>query len=156
MIAQRLFRLIAMLWVGSLVSVGYLAAPTLFASLDRARAGTVAASLFHTQALIGIGAGIVLLAFANRFIKRGDRAYRVARWLIGAMLLCVLVGHFALQPFMNELRIAAQHVGTDVGRSAYAARFGVLHGVSSAIYLLQSLLGLVLIWRLPVASKSMF
>ncbi|MCG1054030.1 DUF4149 domain-containing protein [Mycetohabitans sp. B5] len=156
MIAQRLFRLLAMLWVGSLVSTGYLAAPTLFASLDRVSAGTVAASLFHTQAVIGVVAGIVLLGFAHAFVKRGDRAYRAARWVIIAMLVCVLVGYFALQPFMNELRVAAQQAGTDVGDSAYAARFGALHFASSAIYLVQSLLGLVLVWRLPVATRSMF
>ncbi|CBW74373.1 unnamed protein product [Mycetohabitans rhizoxinica HKI 454] len=156
MIAQRLFRLLAMLWVGSLVSIGYVAAPTLFASLDRASAGTVAASLFHTQAMIGVVAGIVLLGFAHAFVKRGDRTYRAARWVIVAMLVCVLVGYFALQPFMNELRVAAQHAGTDVGHSVYAARFGALHVASSALYLVQSLLGLVLVWRLPVATRSMF
>ncbi|KAG0162729.1 hypothetical protein DFQ28_009133 [Apophysomyces sp. BC1034] len=155
MIAQRVFRLLAMLWVGSLLSVGYVAAPTLFMSLDRASAGAVATSLFRVQALIGIVAGVMLLVFANAFVKRGDRAYRAARWVIGAMLMCVLVGYFALQPFMNALRIAAQQAGTDVGHSAYAARFGALHGVSSAIYLLQSLLGLVLVWRLPAATQSM-
>ncbi|MEJ2767634.1 DUF4149 domain-containing protein [Mycetohabitans sp. B46] len=156
MIAQRLFRLFAMLWVGSLVSIGYLAAPTLFASLDRASAGMVAASLFHTQAVIGMGAGIVLLGFAHAFVKRGDRAYRAARWVIIVMLACVLVGYFALQPFMNALRVAAQQAETDVGHSAYAARFGALHVASSVIYLVQSLLGLVLVWRLPVATRSMF
>jgi hypothetical protein len=70
------------------------------------------------------------------------------------MLVCGLVGYFALQPFMNALRLAAMNAGTDVGHSAYAARFGMLHGVSSLFYLLQSLLGVVLVWRLPTAVDS--
>jgi len=70
------------------------------------------------------------------------------------MLVCVLVGYFALQPFMNALRLAAMNAGTDVGHSAYAARFGMLHGVSSLFYLIQSLLGVVLVWKLPTTVDS--
>lgn len=150
MVAQRLFRLLTMAWVGSLLTVGYLVAPILFASLDRMSAGSVAASLFRGEATIGVVCGVLLLALANMFVKRGDHDYRVLRRLVTAMLLCVFVGYFALQPFMNELRVAAQNAGMDVGHSPYASRFALLHGASSALYLIESLLGLVLIWRLPV------
>jgi hypothetical protein len=50
---------------------------------------------------------------------------------------------------MNALRMAALEAGTDVGHSAYAARFGLLHGVSSLFYLVESLLAIALVWRLP-------
>jgi hypothetical protein len=70
------------------------------------------------------------------------------------MLVCVLVGYFALQPFMNAMRIAALEAGTDVGHSAYAARFGMLHGVSSLFYLIESLLGVLLVWKLPVGAGA--
>jgi phosphatidylglycerophosphate synthase len=153
MVAHRLFRLLTMAWVGSLLTVGYLVAPILFESLDRATAGSVAASLFRGEAMIGVVCGVMSLALANTLVKRGERDYRTPRWLIAAMLLCVLVGYFALQPFMNALRVAAQSAGTDVGHSAYASRFALLHGVSSAIYLIESLLGLALIWRLPTADR---
>jgi hypothetical protein len=82
-------------------------------------------------------------------VRRDFVAFRRLRWLIAGMLVCVLVGYFALQPFMNALRIAAQEAGTDVGHSVYATRFGVLHGVSSVFYLIESVLGLVLVWKLP-------
>ncbi|MFP3757982.1 DUF4149 domain-containing protein, partial [Cupriavidus sp. SIMBA_020] len=39
--------------------------------------------------------------------------------------------------------------GTDIANSPYASRFGMLHGVSSLFYLVESVLGLMLIWRLP-------
>ena len=67
------------------------------------------------------------------------------------MLVCVLVGYFALQPFMNAMRIAALEAGSDVGHSAYATRFGILHGVSSLFYLIESLLGVALVWKLPAS-----
>jgi hypothetical protein len=97
---------------------------------------------------------VLLLALCNVLIRRGGDAYRRLRWLIAGMLVCVLLGYFALQPFMNALRMAAEEAGTDVGHSVYASRFGMLHGVSSLFYLVESLLGLALVWKLPVGVES--
>jgi len=146
---HRLFRLLTVVWVGSLLTIGYAVAPVLFTSLDRMTAGAVAAQLFRIEGVIGVVCGVLLLALCNVLIRRGGDAYRRLRWLVAGMLVCVLVGYFALQPFINALRIAAQEAGTDVGHSVYAGRFGMLHGVSSAFYLIESLLGIVLAWKLP-------
>ncbi|MDR6381433.1 glucan phosphoethanolaminetransferase (alkaline phosphatase superfamily) [Paraburkholderia caribensis] len=149
---HRLFRLLTVVWVGSLLTIGYAVAPVLFTSLDRVTAGAVAAQLFRIEGVIGVVCGVLLLALCNLLVRRGGDAYRRLRWLIAGMLVCVLVGYFALQPFMNALRIAAQEAGTDVGHSVYASRFGMLHGVSSVFYLIESLLGIVLVWKLPAES----
>ncbi|WP_227244229.1 DUF4149 domain-containing protein [Paraburkholderia caribensis] len=149
---HRLFRLLTVVWVGSLLTIGYAVAPVLFTSLDRVTAGAVAAQLFRIEGVIGVVCGVLLLALCNLLVRRGGDAYRRLRWLIAGMLVCVLVGYFALQPFMNALRIAAQEAGTDVGHSVYASRFGMLHGVSSVFYLIESLLGIVLVWKLPPES----
>jgi hypothetical protein len=146
---HRIFRLLTVVWVGSLLTIGYAVAPVLFTSLDRIMAGAVAAQLFRIQGMLGVVCGILLLGLANLLVRRGDEAYRRLRWLIAGMLVCVLVGYFALQPFMNAMRVAALEAGTDVGHSAYATRFGILHGVSTVFYLIESLLGLVLVWKLP-------
>ncbi|MEJ0004544.1 MAG: hypothetical protein WDN30_15150 [Pararobbsia sp.] len=61
------------------------------------------------------------------------------------MLACTLLGYFALQPWMNALRLSAQAAGTDVGHSIYATRFGILHGVSTVFYVLESALGIWLV-----------
>ena len=146
---HRLFRLLTVVWVGSLLTIGYAVAPVLFTSLDRMTAGAVAAQLFRIQGALGVVCGILLLGLANLLVRRGSEAYRRLRWLIAGMLVCVLVGYFALQPFMNAMRVAALEAGSDVGHSVYAARFGMLHGVSSLFYLIESLLGLALVWMLP-------
>ncbi|SIT38334.1 conserved membrane hypothetical protein [Paraburkholderia piptadeniae] len=150
---HRLFRLLTVVWVGSLLTIGYAVAPVLFTSLDRMTAGAVAAQLFRIEGMIGVVCGVLLLALCNVLIRRGGDAYRRLRWLIAGMLVCVLFGYFALQPFMNALRIAAQEAGTDVGHSVYASRFGMLHGVSSVFYLIESLLGIVLAWKLPAGAN---
>ncbi|QCP50216.1 DUF4149 domain-containing protein [Trinickia violacea] len=148
-VPHRVFRLLTVIWVGSQLTVGYAVAPTLFAMLDRISAGAVAAQLFRIEAIVGVLCGVLLLALGNLLVRRGATAYRRLRWVLAGMLICVLLGYFALQPFMNALRVAALTAGTDVGHSAYAARFGMLHGVSSLFYLIESLLGLVLVWKLP-------
>jgi hypothetical protein len=151
---HRLFRLLTVVWVGSLLTIGYAVAPVLFASLDRASAGAVAAQLFRVEGTLGVVCGVLLLALCNVLVRRGSHAYRRLRWLVAGMLVCVLAGYFALQPFMNALRIAAQEAGTDVGHSVYASRFGMLHGVSSLFYVIESLLGLVLVWKLPAGADA--
>ncbi|RKP56756.1 DUF4149 domain-containing protein [Pararobbsia silviterrae] len=152
---QRLFNLISTIWVGSLLTTGYLVAPTLFALLSETDAGRVAANLFHTQAYVSVVSGIVLLLIANRVLRMRDagassieigaQALRRARRVIIAMIACTLVGYFALQPWMNALRIAAQTAGTDISHSAYKTQFGALHGVSMVFYLLESVLGVWLV-----------
>jgi hypothetical protein len=149
---HRFFRLLTVVWVGSLLTIGYAVAPVLFMSLDRISAGAVAAQLFRIQGLVGVVCGVLLLVLANVLVRRGDEAYRRVRWLIAGMLVCVLVGYFALQPFMNAMRLAALQAGSDVGHSVYATRFGILHGVSSLFYLIESLLGLALVWKLPAGA----
>ncbi|CAN0619679.1 DUF4149 domain-containing protein [Burkholderia multivorans] len=146
---HRVFRLLSAVWVGSLLTIGYAVAPVLFNLLERMTAGSVAARLFRIEATIGVVCGVLLLALANLLVRRGCDEYRRLRWTLAAMVGCVLVGYFALQPFMNALRIAAQEAGTDVGHSVYASRFGMLHGISSLFYLVESVLGLMLIWKLP-------
>lgn len=138
--------LVATLWAGSLWTVGYLVAPTLFATLsDRVLAGTVAASMFRSEAWLSIACALLMLALLQgASIEAGRR--RGLCWIATAMLACTLVIHLGLQPMMAALRETAGAAG--VLESAARARFGMLHGVSSVFYLLQSVLAGLLIVRL--------
>jgi len=151
LVPHRLFGLLAMLWVGSQLTIGYAVAPVLFASLERVVAGGIAAQLFRIEAFVGVVCGVLLLGLSSVLARRGALGYRRLRWILALMLLCVLIGYFALQPYMNALRVAAMSAGMDVASSPYASRFGLLHGVSSLFYLVQSLLGAWLVWLLPSA-----
>lgn len=153
-VPHRLFRLLAMLWVGSLLTIGYAAAPVLFTTLDRASAGNVAAQLFRIEGWMGAVCGVMLLALANGLIRRGEPVWRQPRRLVAGMLAYVLLGYFALEPFMDALRVAAQAAGTDVGHSAYAVRFGWLHGAATVFYGVESVLALMLVWTLPAGGAG--
>jgi Domain of unknown function (DUF4149) len=138
-----------MVWVGSQLAVGYMAAPVLFTMLDRASAGSVAAQLFRIEAILGVVCALVMLLIANRQVRGGFADYKRVRWIVAGMLLCVAIGYFALQPFMNSMLVAAQEAGMALADSPYARQFGMLHAVSTLFYVLESVLGLMLVWRLP-------
>jgi len=152
--AYRLFRLLAVVWVGSQLTVGYAVAPTLFSMLDRISAGAIAARLFFIEAIIGAVCGIALLILGYRFARQGAIAYKTSCRLLVLMLACLVLGYFVLQPFMSAMRTAALNEGSDVSHSVYAMRFGILHGISSVFYLIQSLLGVLLVWKLPERHHS--
>ncbi|HYD62401.1 MAG TPA: DUF4149 domain-containing protein [Noviherbaspirillum sp.] len=147
MTAGRVRLLLVTLWVGSLWTVGYVVAPTLFATLaDKVLAGTIAGKLFRIEAWLTVGCAVALIALIKWLPdERGTKAGKHLVWLILGMLGCTLVGYFGLQPFMSALREAAAGGMMDPDAKS---RFGLLHGVSSAFYLIQSLLGGLLVWKL--------
>jgi hypothetical protein len=63
------------------------------------------------------------------------------------MLACFITAAFIIIPWMNSLRDQALNLNLSVRESSYAELFSRLHGVSSAIYMVQSILGLILVWR---------
>lgn len=134
--------LITVLWVGSLWTVGYIVAPILFATLtDRSLAGTIAGRLFQAEAWISLICAAMLLVMLLRQ-KAALPNFKSCLLLICGMLACTLIGYFGLQPFMAALR-------ENGGWASEAARtrFGMLHGLSSALYLAQSVLGGLLLLR---------
>lgn len=147
MITARARLLVVTFWVGSLWAIGYVVVPTLFVTLpDSALAGTIAGRLFRIEAWIGIvstGMLFVLAHFTPQ--ERDGKARKQQSWLLGGMLVCILVGYFALQPLISALREAAAVSGGMIGD--IKMQFGLLHGVSSMFYLVESLLGLILVWQ---------
>ncbi len=142
--------LIATFWVGTLWAVGFVVAPTLFSTLsDRALAGTIAGSLFNIVAWLSIFCAAALLALLFQASRsEQNKPSRGLFYLILGMVACTLIGYFGLQPHMAELRLVLHSI-TDAGVIADAKKqFGILHGLSTGIYVLQSLLGAALIVKL--------
>jgi hypothetical protein len=126
-------RLLLSVWVGSLCASGLMAAPILFRVLeDRALAGTVAGELFTVTAWLGLACGVVLLVVDR--LQARKTGWRT--WCLLLMLVLIAVGQFVLTPLIGELRAAGM---------ANSARFGLLHGMASVLYLLTLLFGLVLV-----------
>jgi hypothetical protein len=141
--SQHLATLLVTAWVGGLWAVGYLAVPVLFyAQPDRQLAGVLAGQMFSLVAYLGMVCGAYLLIY--RFSLSGRNALRQPLfWIVAAMLLISLVFQFGIQPIMTNLKLQA--LPLDVMHSEFAGQFKMLHGISSIIYLIQSLLGVFLV-----------
>ena len=141
--SHHLATLLITAWVGSLWAVGYLAVPVLFyAQPDRQLAGMLAGQMFALVGYLGMVCGIYLLV--QRIVEAGRAALRQPLfWIVAVMLLLTLAIQCGIQPVMADLK--AQALPLDVMHSAFADRFKMLHGISSILYLIQSLLGALLV-----------
>lgn len=133
-------RIVLSLWVGALWGVGYLAVPVLFASLeDRTLAGELAGTMFRLINGVGLICGCCLLVSA--LATGGAQALRAWRsWVILLMMVIAAAILLVIQPQMAALKVEAVAAGT-----ALSPSFGRLHGLSSGLYMLASVAGLVLV-----------
>ncbi len=132
------------LWVGGMWAIGYLAAPVLFDALpdDRMLAGILAGKMFAWIAYLGMACGIYLAVF--RFVRFGGAAFKQGfLWLLVVMLALTAAGHFGIRPVMVALK--EQALPMDVMHSVFKDRFAAWHGISSVVYLIQSVLGVFLV-----------
>lgn len=136
MLNVRLRLLLAALWAGSLWTVGYIVAPTLFLSLhDNVLAGTIVGLLLRSEAWLSMACAVLLYVLVRRSeLPLGQQ--RSATLIIGAMLACALVIYLGLQPVMAQLKAAAGAAG--LAGTPQGKTFGMLHGVSQLFYLIES------------------
>lgn len=140
---SALYNIAVALWVGGLFATGYLAAPVLFSQIaDRSLAGAVAGAMFSVMAWVGLACGTYLLLYV--LAGKGWRAVQSGVfWIVVLMLALTVAGHFGVQPILAQLK--ADALPRQVMESALRDRFSTWHGVSSALYLVQSLLGIALV-----------
>jgi hypothetical protein len=138
----RVSAALAGLWLGGLLTLGGVVAPTAFALLERQLAGRLAGACFKMEAHVGLALAVALFVM-ERFMARqqarqgGGSLFSANMLLALGALFCTVVGYFALQPMMEAARQGVP--GT--------ASFGLLHGASSALFAVKGLLVAVLFWR---------
>lgn len=144
-LTAALYAIVISVWVGGQAAIGYIAAPVLFSQLtDRMLAGNLAGAMFSVMAVVGLGCGAYLLLYLA--MTQGAAVRRSAAfWLVVSMVAVTLAGHFGIGPILAQLKAAA--LPQPVMESALRERFAFWHGVSSLLYLLQTLLGLLLVVR---------
>ena len=110
---------------------------------DRALAGAVAGRLFTLIAYIGIGCAAYLLLF--RLARFGAKCFRQGLfWIVLTMLVLTVAGEFGVQPILAGLK--DQALPQQVMESVFRNRFAAWHGVASVFYLIQSVLGLLVVF----------
>lgn len=135
---------LAGIWAGVIIAVGAVAAPTLFATLERQVAGQGAGRIFGVEARLSLAFAVILFVIERRrvrdLLEGGAKISVVSPNLLltlGALFLTIF-GEFALHP-MIEAAKAGQ---------ATLWSFGTLHGVSATLYWFKAVLVAVLAWRL--------
>jgi vacuolar-type H+-ATPase subunit I/STV1 len=124
-------------------AVSYLAAPSAFAVLDSTQAGNVVGVMLTRLAWLSIVLAPLLWLVSMRC---ADLDVGRRRWIVGlagGMLVCSLIVYLGLQPMMAAIREAAGPAG--VRASPQWGTFAALHGVSQLLYLIQSVLGAILV-----------
>ena len=126
---RNLFRVLLVLWAGSLWSLAAWVTPTLFyAQGDRHLAGVLAARLFSIEAYLGVAAAAMALVLPGRTRMGGVYA--------AAALLAV--NEWVLKRFMESARAHGAAVGLS---------FGAWHGVSAVLYIVACLGLLLVVWK---------
>lgn len=141
-LAQRLFGVVSALWLGAVATLALVAAPTLFALLDRPLAGSVAGQMFRIEAHAALAFAMLLFLIERVRMRRlaqetGRARVTVDLLLVAGALFCTVLGYFGLQPMME-----AAKAGEPVRLG-----FGALHGLSTFFFAVKGLLLLVLVWR---------
>ena len=126
------------LWVGSLWTVGYLAAPTLFAVLeDRHLAGEIAGQLFFAETWLSLICATFILA--PDLIRNFRQAFfRVDNMLVILSVVFLAGMQWGVRPLVDASRLADGSTGPN---------FAMWHGVAAGMYLLASLSALLVLWR---------
>jgi hypothetical protein len=139
--------LVAVFWAGSLWTIGYLVAPTLFATLhDSALAGTIVGSLLVREAWVSIACAAILFILVSTAGALDAVQKRRLNMLIGAMVACALAIYLGVQPAMAALKASAG--ATPMRQAPQWTQFAILHGVSQLLYVVESVLAAVLVIRM--------
>lgn len=142
-LTSALYRIAIAVWAGGLLAIGFIAAPVLFSQFaDRNIAGNLAGGMFSIMAWVGFACGGYLILFV--MAVKGWRAVQSGVfWIVLVMLALTAAGQFGVQPLLEQLK--ADALPRRVMESALRDRFATWHGVSSALYMLNCLLGIALV-----------
>ncbi|WP_310462037.1 DUF4149 domain-containing protein [Sphaerotilus sp.] len=138
---SRFRTVLAALWLGLVATLAAVAAPVLFAGLERVDAGRLAGNMFRIEAYAALGLAVALFLIerrlaASRMRARQGSVLSVNLLLVLGALFCTVLGYFALQPMIEAARAGQARLS-----------FGALHGISSVMFALKGLLLLALVWR---------
>ena len=125
----RAFRVLLVLWAGSLWAMAIIVAPNLFrAQPDAQLAGMLAGRLFSIEAYLGVATAAIalLLPGRTRFL-----------WGYGAAALLATV-QWVIGPRMVEAHLHGL---------AWGIGFGAWHGIAALLYGGACILALLLIWN---------
>lgn len=127
-VIRNAFRMLKVLWAGSLWSLVWVTQTLFRAQGDRHLAGVLAGRLFTVETYLGVAVAVVALLLPGR-----------SKFLWGYLAAALLaLNEWALRPVMAVARTRG---------AAWGLTFGAWHGVSMLLYVLACLGVVLLIWN---------
>jgi hypothetical protein len=127
-VIANLFRLLLVLWAGSLWSLGWVAYTLFHAQTDRHLAGLLVGKLFTAETYLGLAVGVLALLLPGR-----------TKFIWGYLAVMLLaINEWTLRRLMDVAHARG---------AAWGLSFGAWHGVSAALYALACIAVVILIWR---------
>lgn len=157
MIVLRVAALVILaIWVGGLAVLGFLAAPTIFSTLEaqdpaggRAVAGLVFGVVFERFQYVALVLGAIFMALLGFRALLGPRPLRLAWriWAVAGMLALGAASAFVIAPRIDRIRRDTQgSVAALPDTDPRKPEFARLHGLSNVLMLATLVGGVGLIW----------
>lgn len=144
------------IWVGGLAVLAFVAAPTIFSTLEaqdpaagRALAGQVFGAVLERfqHWTWGLGILLVVLLIARALLGPRPRRLALRIWVIAGMLVLSLVTGLFIAPRIDEIRRDTRGAVAALPDSdARKGEFGRLHGLSTVFMLCTLVAGVGLLW----------
>jgi uncharacterized membrane protein len=141
-------RLALAIWIGSLVMLSFIVAPTLFRELPPESAGTAVGAILSGYARLGVACGAIAAVISLLLARRAadGTTYRVAAAMLALMIILTLYASEVIAPVAHDLRAEMHAPGLTAEEAASRrAAFGAVHRRSVLVHGLVLALGIVLL-----------
>ena len=144
-ILNKLSFVITSIWVGSLWSM-LMVTSVLFNKIPSSYiAGALAADMFKFLNYFGLFASTIIIFVGFRSYGMGV-IKRAFFWITLLILALVMISFFGIHPLLETLKVEA--LPREVMESMFADRYSSWHGIASVAYLLQCVLGVLLLIKI--------
>ena len=142
---EKLSIIISTLWVGGMWSM-LMVTTILFNKIPGSYiAGAIASDMFAFINLFGMFSSVFLIIYG--FKKENLLFFRtITFWLLVMILILILISYFGINPFIQNLKDSS--FSKEIITSVFADRYSTWHGVASAAYLIECLLGIFLVLKI--------
>jgi hypothetical protein len=144
------------LWIGGLVALGAVTAPTLFSVLEAAQgpagrelAGAAFGAVFERFQYVALILGLLVGGSLGVRAAIGPRPrhFKVRLWAVIGLLLIAGATTFVIAPRIDRIRgSVSSPIAALPETDARRVAFGRLHGLSNALMVVTVLVGLGLFW----------
>jgi hypothetical protein len=145
LLLEKLSVIITSLWVGGLWSM-LMVTTILFNKVPSSYiAGAIANDMFAFMNLFGMFSSGFLIIYGFKkinllFLKS------VVFWVLLLMLFLILISYFGINPIIDNFNDSS--VSKEIMESVFADRYSTWHGVASAAFLFECVLGILLLLKI--------